>query len=102
MSAEPSQIALPICAIHETTLTCEPRDSGLVVRLRAPLNFDERRRESASVVVTRDGVDERLEVVEEGPDAEWLSATLADAAGVSRVGYGHGFWRTTVTVPDGR
>jgi hypothetical protein len=94
--------SLAALAIHETRLTCEPRDSGLVVRLRAPLNFDERRRESASVVVTRNGVDETVEVVEEGPDAEWLSATLDDAAGVSRVGYGHGFWRTTVTVPAGR
>ena len=94
--------SLAALAVHETRLTCDRRDAGLAVRLRAPLNFDERRREAATVVVTRHGTDETLEVVEDGPDAEWLSATIDDAAGVSRVRYGHGFWRTEATVPAAR
>jgi hypothetical protein len=91
--------SLAALALHETRLECERRDGGLVVRLRAPLDFDERVRETAVVGVVRKGAVEPLEVVEEDVDSAWFSATLPDAAGVTRVTYGHGFWQTTADVP---
>jgi hypothetical protein len=72
------------------------------VRLRAPLDFDERIRETGTVTVLRNGTAEPLDVTEEGIDSEWLSAVIDDASGVTRVGYGHGFWQTAVDVVPSR
>jgi hypothetical protein len=94
--------SLAALAIHDTRLACERRGQGMVVRLRAPLSFDERIRETAVVCVIRDGATETLEVVEEGPDSEWLSAVMDDAAGVVGVSYGHGLWQTRLAVPPAR
>ena len=94
--------SLAALAVAETQLTCERRGNGLHVRLRAPLGFDDQRRESATVTVIRGGKAEELDVLEEAPTSAWLSATLDDAAGVSRVTYGHGFWQTHADVPATR
>jgi hypothetical protein len=90
--------SLAALATHDTQLTCERRGRGILVRLRAPLDFDERTRETGVVTVVRDGVPEPLEVVEEDVDSAWLSAVIDDAAGVTRVTYGHGFWQTATDV----
>jgi hypothetical protein len=94
--------SLAALALHDTRLVCELRGRGMLVRLRAPLDFDERSREKATVTVLRHGKPESLEVVEESDDTEWLSATLADAAGVTQIFYGHGLWRTSCDVPVDR
>lgn len=91
--------SLAALAVHETRLDCRREGTSLVVRLRAPLNFDETTAERGTVQVSRGGRVQSLEVVEEGPDSQWLSATLDDAAGVTRVTYGHGFWQTAGEVP---
>jgi hypothetical protein len=90
--------SLAALALHETRLECRRRGAGLEVRLRAPLDFDERVRETGTVTVLRNGTAEPVDVTEEGVDSEWLSAVLDDAAGVTRVTYGHGFWQTAVDV----
>jgi hypothetical protein len=90
--------SLAALATHDTQLTCERRGRGILVRLRAPLDFDECTRETGVVTVVRDGVPEPLEVVEEDVDSAWLSAVIDDAAGVTRVTYGHGFWQTATDV----
>ncbi|MGI9177403.1 MAG: hypothetical protein ACR2IT_06045, partial [Pirellulales bacterium] len=91
--------SLAALALHDTRLTCERRERGIVVRLRAPLNFDERVRETAVVSLLRDGIPTPCEVVEEGVDAAWLSATVDDPTGVSKVTYGYGLWQTQAEVP---
>jgi hypothetical protein len=90
--------SLAALALHETRLECRRRGAGLEVRLRAPLDFDEHVRETGTVTVLRNGTAEPVDVTEEGVDSEWLSAVLDDAAGVTRVTYGHGFWQTAVDV----
>lgn len=91
--------SLAALALHETRLECERRGRGLLVRLRAPLDFDERVRETGTIAVVRNGRVETVEVTEEGLDAEWFSAVLDDAAGVTRIAYGHGFWQTAIDLP---
>lgn len=91
--------SLAALALHETRFDCRRDGPKLVIRLRAPLNFDETKAERGTVQVSRGDHTESLEVVEEGPDADWLSATLDDATGVTRVSYGHGFWQTACDLP---
>lgn len=90
--------SLAALAVHETRLECEREGRSLEVRLRAPLDFDPRVRETGTIVVMRNGATERVTVAEEGIDSEWLSAVLDDATGITRLSYGHGFWETAIDV----
>jgi len=94
--------SLAALALHETRIECERRGDRLEVRLRAPLDFDERIRETAVISVIRDGVAEALTVTEESVDSDWLSGAVDNAGDVSQVAYGHGFWQTAVDVPPAR
>ena len=70
------------------------RDGGkIIVRLKAPLNFDYTQRERATVQILRNGVQEPLRLVEEDADSAWFAAEIPDPSGLTGVSYGYGYFK---------
>ncbi len=85
-------ISLAWLAFAETRLEARREGGELVVRLRAPLNFDYTRVESGTVTVEAGGQTRRLAVTEESADAEFLSGRLPlPEPGPVTVRYGFGY-----------
>ncbi len=67
-------VSLAYLAFAETRVTLAREGDELVVRLRAPLNFDYDKVETGAVVLSvTDGDRERIVVTEESPCAEWFT-----------------------------
>jgi hypothetical protein len=77
-------ISLAYLARAESRLEMTRRGEDVMVRLRAPLNFDYSKAETAQIVLTSTCGDiERLEVREESTDSEFLAARIGVKAGAA-------------------
>jgi hypothetical protein len=96
----PFNLALAWLAFAETQLTLTRTGDEVVVRLRAPLNFDYAKVETATVQVRTGTSDwQPLSVTEESPNSQFLTGRIKAPAGtVVEAAYGYGFLGRNATV----
>jgi len=98
----PFNASLAWLAFSETHITAKRDGNDLVVRLRAPLNFDDERVETGTVVVTSAGGRRQpLKVTEESANSEYLAGRLPVAAAPGaavEASYGFGYLGRRMTI----
>lgn len=112
----PFNASLAYLASAETQITLRREGDELVVRLRAPLNFDYHKVESGYVWVNADnGDEEKVVVTEESPNSEFLGGRIKVKSSASpragdgglqvapgikgQVGYGYGYLAVQASIP---
>ena len=92
----PFNLSLAYLARSESSLTLKREGDQLVIRLRAPLDFDYSKVESGSVtVVTASGSRQSVIVTEESPSSRYLTGRATVPAGPVRATYGFGYLATS-------
>ena len=94
-------LSLAYMAYADTQIGVVKKGQDVVVRLKAPLNFDYKKKESVTVKVVRKGVAGALQLIEESENSAWFTAVLSAPDEVSEVSYGYGYFKHSVKLPLG-
>jgi F5/8 type C domain len=98
----PFNASMAYLAFDRTSLVTERRENSVVIRLCAPINFDDAVAETATVQLTTPaGQTLEVTVTEESPASPFLAALLpaAKVPAGSVVSYGFGYLGHSITVP---
>ena len=86
-------LSLAYMARTDTELELEQKGTAITVRLRAPLNFDYERKESARVVLQfEDGSTQEVVIHEESNNSAFFSASLTPSERLLSASYGCGYF----------
>jgi len=85
-------LSLAYMARADTELTLEQKDAPVVVRLRAPLNFDYQKKETARIELRfDDGTKQELTLHEESNNSAFFTASLNSQQKPISASYGYGY-----------
>ena len=71
------------------------------IRLKAPLNFDYDKVETATIHVRRGKSSQQMVLREQGDNAAWFAGVIENADDVTEISYGYGYFRRKANLPAG-
>ncbi len=88
-------LSLAYMAHNDIEFELTRQGESLKIRMKAPLNFDYGKTETAAVTVRKGKTVRQVMLTEEGVNSAWLSGVVKIAADITEVSYGYGYFRKT-------
>lgn len=95
----PFNLSLCYLAKSDTSVEIMEEQGKAVIRLKAPLNFDYKKAETAEVVLESVGKTVKLALVEESANSAWFRGSIAKPKGTLTASYGYGWFKRSATLP---
>ena len=94
-------LSLAYMAYDNVAFEISRQGKAMRIRLKAPLNFNYDKVETATISVSRGKSIQRIVLKEEDDNSAWFAGVIDNADDVTEISYGYGYFRRKVNLPAG-